>query len=124
MKMNMKKMNMPLKAILFAVMIAGFAFMTSSCRDFGMDHHKAGSREQITADTSFVDSLKITVFPITDSNAIAIAQLASGGKEVSVTQETFEKIPVFTVKIQVGSLFLFLHVRISDGALIKDNDGG
>ena len=78
--------------------------------------------EVITADTSFVDSLKITSRPITDSNAISIAVLASGGKEIAITSVTYETFPSYKVQVLTGSLTLYLYIRISDGALLKDDD--
>ncbi len=102
-----------------AVIIVGI-FFAVGCKESSTDANK--SNEVITADTSFVNALEITVRPITDSNAVAIAVLASAGKAISVASATYENMAVYKVQIQTGSLLMYLYVRISDGALVKDSD--
>lgn len=114
----MKRMNSSLKA-LAAVSITAL-FLSTGCKESATD--AAESTEQIIADSTFVDSLKITTRPITDSNAIAIAVLASGGKAISDSLTTYENIAVYKVQVQTGSLLSYLNIRVSDGALITDVD--
>ena len=104
-------------------LVAVFILIFVGCKDSGTEMHRGN--EVVSADSSFVDSLKIITRPITDSNAMAIAVLASGGKAITVVAVTYEGIPTYRVQIQTGSLYLYLYIRISDGALIKDdeNDG-
>ena len=109
------------KAAWFGAIVAIITVLSlASCKEHGMEPRD--HTEVIAADTSFVDSLKITARPITDSNAIAIAELASAAKAISATQVTYENIAAFKVVVKTGSITLNLFIRISDGALIKDDD--
>lgn len=74
--------------------------------------------------TSFARAAGITSGPITAEQAKTIAAAAAGGTAVSAEQEDENGVQVFGVIVQVGTTQKDVKVRISDGAVLKIEDGG
>lgn len=74
--------------------------------------------------SSFAKALGITSGPVTPEQAMAIAAAAAGGTAVPVEQEDENGVQVFGVIVQVGTMQKDVKVRVSDGAVLKIEDGG
>lgn len=74
---------------------------------------------------SFARAVGVTSGPITEQQARAIAEAATGGTAISVEQEDMDGMQVFGVLVQVGPVRKDVKVRISDGAVLQiDIDDG
>lgn len=116
--LNERSLLVPFAA---AVMVGG---VTAGCGGGSSATPTSPTKTAAVASASSVSAAQAATpsGPVTADQAKEIAAKAAGGTALSVEQEDEDGTQVFGVRVQVGSAFKDVKVRISDGVVLKIED--
>ena len=119
--LNERSLLVPFAATVMVAGIAAGCGGANSASPSSMAPSK-GAAASSASSVSAAQAVTTPTGPVTADQAKGIAATAAGGTAVSVEQEDEDGTQVFGVRVQVGSAFKDVKVRISDGAVLKIED--
>ena len=119
--LNERSLLVPFAATVMVAGIAAGCGGASSSSPSSIAPSKAAAASSASS-VSAAQTATTPTGPVTADQAKEIAAKAAGGTALSAEQEDEDGTQVFGVRVQVGSAFKDVKVRVSDGAVLKIED--